>query len=86
MGGQAEGGFIPAIRPQIVVLCSQWATGMHTNCRTDREGHWQQFGTHSILISAPQWPHRPCNASMQFYRVRKKAICESRPGYLKPHS
>ena len=24
------------------------------------------------MISAPQWPHRPYNAPMQFYRVDKK--------------
>ena len=25
-----------------------------------------------ILISAPQWLHRPCNASRQLYKVGKK--------------
>ena len=33
---------------------------------------WQQFGTQPILISASQWPHRPCNAPTWFYRVGKK--------------
>ena len=33
-----------------------------------KEGHWLQ----PILISASQWPHRPCNAPTRFYRVSKK--------------
>ena len=33
---------------------------------------WQQFDTTPILISAPQWLHRPCNAPRPFYRVGKK--------------
>ena len=61
-----------ATRPQRVVLCPQQTTGMYTNHRIDRDGHWQQFGTQPILISAPQWANRPCNAPTQFYRVGKK--------------
>ena len=38
----------------------------------DRDGHWQQPGTQTILISAPQWANRPCNAPTRFYRVGKK--------------
>ena len=45
---------------------------MYTNHRTDRDGHWQQFGTQPILISAPQWAHWPCNASTRSYTVGKK--------------
>ena len=45
---------------------------MYTNHRIDRDGHWQQFGTQPILISAPQWASWPCNASTGFYRVGKK--------------
>ena len=37
-----------------------------------QDGHWQQFGTQPILISAPQWSHRSCNAPPRFYRVSKK--------------
>ena len=59
-------------RPQTVVLCPQQTTGMYTNNRIDRDGHWQQFGTQPILISAPQWANRPCNAPTRFYRVGKK--------------
>ena len=70
VGGQAEGG-PPAIRPQTVVLCSQQKTCMHTNHRIDQDGHWQQPGTQPILISAPQWANRPCNAPTRFYRVGK---------------
>ena len=51
-----------ATRPQTVVLCPQQTTGMYTNYRIDRDSHWQQFGTQLILISAPQWANRPCNA------------------------
>ena len=45
---------------------------MYTNHRIDRDGHWQQFGTQSILISAPQWACWPCNAPTGFYTVSKK--------------
>ena len=61
-----------AIRAQIVVLCSQQTTGMYTNHRIDRDGHWQQFGTQPILISAPQWAPWSCNAPTGFYKVGKK--------------
>ena len=61
-----------AIRAQTVVLCSQQTTGMCTNHRINRDGHWQQFGTQPILISAPQWASWSCNAPTGFYRVRKK--------------
>ena len=55
-----------------MVLCPQQTTRMYTNHRIDRDGHWQQFGVQPILISAPQWANRPCNAPIQFYRVGKK--------------
>ena len=61
-----------AIRAQTVVLCSQQTTGMYTNHRIDRDGHWQQFGTQPILISAPQWASWSRNAPTGFYRVGKK--------------
>ena len=70
---------LPAIRPQTVALCSQTVavcsqqtTGMYINHRIDQNGHWQQFGTQPILISVPQWSHRPCNAPTRPYRVNKK--------------
>ena len=63
---------LSAIRPQTVVLCLQQTTGMYTNHRIDRDGRWQQFGTQPILISAPQWANRPCNAPTQLYSVGKK--------------
>ena len=44
---------------------------MYTIHRIDRDGHWQQFGTQPILISAPQWANRHCNAPTRLYRVRK---------------
>ena len=63
---------LPVVMPQTVVLCSQQTTRMYTNHSIDQDGHWQQFGTQPILISAPQWANRPCNAPTQFYRVGKK--------------
>ena len=82
MGGRGAGGdggkwasrrlALPAIRPQTVVLCTQQMTGMYTNHRIDQNGHWQQFGTQPILISAPQRVNRSCNAPTRFYRVGKK--------------
>ena len=45
---------------------------MYTNHRIDRDGHWQQFGTQPILISAPQWASWSRNAPTGFYRVGKK--------------
>ena len=68
-----------AIRPQTVVLCSQQITGMYTNHRIDKDGHWQQSDTQLILISTPQWPNSTCNAPTPPYRI---AVCESRPGHL----
>ena len=79
VGGREGAGWVgklkaglPIIRPQTVSLCSQQTTGMYTNHKIDWDGHWQQFGTQPILISAPQWADRPCNALTQFYRVSKK--------------
>ena len=45
---------------------------MYTNHRIGPDSHWQQSGALPILISAPQWPNRTCNAPKQFYRVGKK--------------
>ena len=66
--GQVEGG--PSL--PLVVLCFQWTTRMYTNHRIGQNGHWQQFGTQPILISAPQLANRTCNAPTRFYRVGKK--------------
>ena len=63
---------LPVIRPQTVALYSQQMTGMYTNHEINQDGHWQQFGTQPILISALQWADRPCNAPTRFYRVGKK--------------
>ena len=82
VGGREAGGSggrwasrrraLSAIRPQTVVLCSQQMTGMYTNHKIDRDGHWQQSDTQPILISAPQWPNRTCNAPTRLYRAGKK--------------
>ena len=65
------------IRAQTVVLCSQKTTGMYTNHRIDQDGHWQQFGTQPILISAPQWACWPCNAPTRFHMVGKKPFVKA---------
>ena len=76
--GSSGGGWaswrwaLPAITPLTVVLCSQQTTGMYTNHRIDQDGHWPQFGTQPILISAPQWANRPYNAPTWFERVGKR--------------
>ena len=61
-----------AIRAPTVVLSPQQVTDMYTNHRMGQDGHCQQFDTTPTLISAPQWPHRPCNAPMRLYTVGKK--------------
>ena len=61
-----------AIRAPTVVLCPQQVTDMCTTHRMGRDGHCQQFDTTPTLISAPQWPHRPCNVPIRLYRVSKK--------------
>ena len=71
-----------AIRPPTVVLYPQQVTDMCTTYRMGQDRYCQQFDTTPTLISAPQWPHRPCNATMWPYRIAKKANCESRPGYV----
>ena len=45
---------------------------MYTTHRMGQDGHCQQFHTTPTLISAPQWPHRPCNAPMRPYTVGKE--------------
>ena len=82
VGGRRAGGWwgwvgnpkraLLETRSQIVVLCPQQMTGMYTNHRIDRDSHWQQPGTKTILISAPQWANRPCNAPTRFYSFGKK--------------
>ena len=37
-----------------------------------RDSRQQQFETPSSLISAHQWPHRPCSGPSWFYRVSKR--------------
>ena len=38
-----------------------------------RDGRRQQFDTPCSLISAPQWPHRPCSGPLWFYRIGKRS-------------
>ena len=62
----------PAIKVYRVVLSHQYVADMYTTHRMGQDGHCQQFRTTPTLISAPQWPHRPCNAPMWLYTVGKK--------------
>ena len=72
-GGWASRRWIlPAIRVHRVVLSLQYVTDMYTTHRMGQDEHCQQFYTTPTLISAPQWPHRPCNAPMRLYTVGKK--------------
>ena len=41
----------------------------HINCHSRQQ---QQLDTPSSLISAHQWPHRPCSGLSWFYRVDKR--------------
>ena len=61
-----------AIKVYRVVLSHQQVTDMYTTHRMGQDGHCQQFHTTPTLISAPQWPQRPCNAPMRPYTVGKK--------------
>ena len=45
------------------------------------DGSQQQFDTQSSLISAHQWPHRPCSGPSLFYRVRKRPPVKADLGY-----
>ena len=62
----------PAIKVYRVVRSHQQVTDMYTTRRMGQDGHCQQFHTTPTLISAPQWPHRSCNAPMRPYTVGKK--------------
>ena len=51
-------------------------TGMYTNRRIDQDGHWQQFGTQPILISAPQWAVGPVMHQLDFTWLAKSRLCK----------
>ena len=63
---------LPDIRALTVLPCPQQVTDMCTTHRMGRDRHCQQFDITPTLISAPQWPQRPCNSPMWLYRVGKK--------------
>ena len=54
------------------MLCIQYCTETATVNLVGRDGRQQQFDTPSSLISAHQWPHRPCSGPSWFYRVVKR--------------
>ena len=84
-GGRVRGGWggrwgwvgsrrrvIPSTRRQTAVLCVQYCTETATVNLVSRDGRQQQFDTPSSLISAHQWPHRPCSGPSWFYRDVKR--------------
>ena len=81
-GGEVGGGggwasqrqVLTAIRAQTVVMCPQQVTDVCTTHRMDRDGHCQQFDTTPTLVSAHQWPHRPCNAPIVFTMLAKSHL------------
>ena len=79
VGEQAEGALSLLLGRTSEWCCvlSRWQGCMYTNHRIDQDGHWQQLGIQKILISAPQWPHRPCNAPTWLYSVDKKPFVKS---------
>ena len=56
----------PSTRRQTAVLCPQWGTETATVNLVGRDSRQQQLDTPSILISAHQWPHRPCSGPSWF--------------------
>ena len=63
---------IPSTRRQTAVLCLQYGTETTTVNLVGRDGRQQQFDIPSSLISAHQWPHRPCSGPSWFHRVVKR--------------
>ena len=70
-GWASQRQVLPAIRALTVMLSPQQVTDMHTTHRMGRDGHYRQFDTIPSLISATQWPHKPCNTPMRLYRIGK---------------
>ena len=68
-----------AIRVHRVVLSPEQVTNTYTTNWMGLDGHCQQFDTTPTLISAPQCPHRPCNAPMRVYTVGKKPSVKADP-------
>ena len=42
-----------------------------------RDSHQEQFDTPSSLISAHQWPHKPCSGPSWFYKVSKRPLVKA---------
>ena len=60
---------LPAIRSDSGAVFSVGNRDVH---KPQNRSRWPLPATWPILNSAPQWPHRPCNAPTQPYRVGKK--------------
>ena len=80
MGGKEEVGWVLGVGGKLKVgntiykeaNSSAVSSVGHRNCHSQPDGHQQQFNTPSSLISAHQWPHRPCSGLTWFYRVGKR--------------
>ena len=68
VGGKLKAGITTHKEANSSVVSSETAT---VNL-VGRDGCQQQFGTPSSLISADQWPHRPCSRPSWSYRVSKR--------------
>ena len=81
-GGQLEAGY---------TLC--WDTGSSVvSSLSDRNrynpqgGCWQQFGITHILIKVIHCLHRPCSATLWFYRVDKTSLTANLAMHLWPYT
>ena len=71
MGGRLKVGY--TIHKEINCnALSSVSTETATVNLVGQESREQQFDTPSSLISAHQWPHRPCSGPSWFYRVGKR--------------
>ena len=70
---EAEGGqYHPQGDKQQCYVFSRAQKLPHAVKLVGRDDHQQQFDIPSSLISAHQWPHRPCSGPSWFYRVGKR--------------
>ena len=68
VGGKPKAGNTIHKETNSSAVCSV----LHRVNLVGRDGHQQQFDTPGSLISAHQWPHRPCSGPSWFYRVVKR--------------
>ena len=80
-GGWMGGGWGWVGKPKASPPCYQATESGAVPSTDDRNVHKpqdrsrrQQLGTQPILISAPQWANRPCNAPTRFYIGKKLSV------------